>query len=368
MHRHKKFIIIATIIISSIISGCAERNFFQHKSSSGDLDSLIADQEYDMALQYLLNAPLSQTLSVNDRENLRIKILALISEYESDIKKNAADLAADDDLSAALSVTNNALGKIPSSIELKILRARIETQIIDQLKNKERELLFTRARHALLQLELYGEQARLQKDHENSSQINDLEKMLAAMHWELVECAKETIRNEDLATAKECLHLATIINPTKDVENLQAILKDKISLPTKKEAGVGKKSSPVTNKEPDQQKLTESLTAEIENALAQKDLLAAKSILDRLQNLKKESDEVIVLRQRIEQATTEQIQALFKQGNELYRNGSIAEAREVWLNVLLIDPDNQQAATHVKRAEKVLERLRELKENNAGPK
>ncbi|NOY66844.1 MAG: hypothetical protein GXP13_05495 [Gammaproteobacteria bacterium] len=95
-------------------------------------------------------------------------------------------------------------------------------------------------------------------------------------------------------------------------------------------------------------------------------LSAAKTNLDRLEQLIPGEKRLLVLNTTFAKKLPEHIKALINRGRQFYINGKIRKARNIWYKALILSPRNEQIIENINRANKVLGRLNELKGKGKG--
>ncbi|KUJ84507.1 MULTISPECIES: tetratricopeptide repeat protein [Microbulbifer] len=101
---------------------------------------------------------------------------------------------------------------------------------------------------------------------------------------------------------------------------------------------------------------------ELQRALDTGDLLSARQHLNRLQQQSPQDPQLSPLQSQFQSQLDARIEAAIKRGNDLYSEGKIERAVEVWREAKALDPDNAELLTNIARAEKVLENLKALSE------
>jgi len=74
--------------------------------------------------------------------------------------------------------------------------------------------------------------------------------------------------------------------------------------------------------------------------------------------------DALALREAVDATLAARIEGLLRQGNQLYRSGNIEQAKRVWEEGLLIDPEHAQLRANVQRAESVLQNLEGLQQSD----
>lgn len=103
------------------------------------------------------------------------------------------------------------------------------------------------------------------------------------------------------------------------------------------------------------------LLAEAEEALAAGRLADARERVGRLKQVDAANPEGRRLEQAVDQAVERQVRRDLEEGIAVYGQGRIEAALELWRRVQAIDPNNEQAAAHIARAERVLSKLEQLR-------
>ena len=88
-------------------------------------------------------------------------------------------------------------------------------------------------------------------------------------------------------------------------------------------------------------------------------------VLDQLHTLYPKQPKVSELQRELEATIAGRVEVLMKKGDDLYAEGHIAEARQLWGEATQLAPQSPELAKRLERADRVLERLQELK-NGAG--
>ncbi|SHE76031.1 hypothetical protein SAMN04487965_0593 [Microbulbifer donghaiensis] len=109
-----------------------------------------------------------------------------------------------------------------------------------------------------------------------------------------------------------------------------------------------------------QKKDNQILVAEVQQALDAGDLLGARHHLNRLQQESPQDPLLLPLQSQFRTQLDARLEAAIKRGNDLYSEGKIERAVEIWREAKALDPENVELLTNIARAEKVLENLKAL--------
>ena len=300
--------------------------------------------------------------------------------------KKATGYAEDNEYRKAFQAIDKALRKLPASPRLSVLRENLRKDYDKELVTyKDRlELNTARARHK--ELTLMQEKTRLQSPSLFTNLIiSRLEGKLASDHARLLECGKRQMDYKNFDLAGACLQTAEKIKSSEEVDKTIRKLRmarTAFKLPPKKPEGeplpvLKADNSKISRTPPDvakpektgdEQELSENQIARLRKdfqlALAKNELVKASDMLDKLTEMNLDEELLGALHEQLENSRRQYIEELLTKGTQLYRMGAIQEARDTWYIVLKIDPGNPEAALHIKRAEKVLNSLEKLKNND----
>lgn len=99
---------------------------------------------------------------------------------------------------------------------------------------------------------------------------------------------------------------------------------------------------------------------ELQQALDAGDLLSARQLLSRLRQQSPRHPQLLSLQSQFRTQLNVRVETAIKQGNDLYSQGDIDQALDVWREAKTLDPDNVELQANIARAKKVLQNLRTL--------
>ena len=89
-------------------------------------------------------------------------------------------------------------------------------------------------------------------------------------------------------------------------------------------------------------------------------------IIAKLKRVDKHNVDLPRLQKSLNKSVNRKVDTLLEKGSELYSNGQIEKAKNLWESALALDPKNKKAKARIKRAEQVLSKLRELQIKSTG--
>jgi tetratricopeptide (TPR) repeat protein len=162
-----------------------------------------------------------------------------------------------------------------------------------------------------------------------------------------LEILREQQRQQDLSKQKQAIERKRVIEIKEQQKNREANQK----LQKKQQA----------------QKQLEFDTLYYSTASMLKDnqLSSAKSNLDKLNKMMPGNEKLALLNKEFSEKLPGHVEALLNRGRQLYINGKIEKARDIWLKAQKLDPKNKEIIKNIERANRVLGRLDELKKKGA---
>ncbi|MCB1774355.1 MAG: hypothetical protein KDI88_12115 [Gammaproteobacteria bacterium] len=112
----------------------------------------------------------------------------------------------------------------------------------------------------------------------------------------------------------------------------------------------------------DDQRLAREMLQDAKQAVEAEDYRRALDTLDQVAALQPNNPEISDLRQAAEKAINPQIEALVKLGDHLYLDEQLEAALATWQAALVLNPQDQEIASRIDRANTVLSKLQHLRE------
>jgi hypothetical protein len=349
-----------------LAGGCAlhsPRSEDGRQAKEARLEKLLAEQQYQQALQFLpeLNADLDAAAYAAEQQRL----LTLINDLEKVTAGQAAELLARNEPAAALRIVEQALVKIPASAGLQDLKSNLRQEIEGRKNAAERALLISRVTYLASQLQGNRELALLREPSWFGNwRLEAMADALAAYRPALLNCGRQALAAAENEVAERCLQLARDIEASETVDQLLA--QARIEIPEPEPAAVVepipeplaevKKARPAPPPGPSPAELASKLQEE----LARNDLRQGYATLAELEKAPGATELWRTYKTRLDQIRERLVAKYLEDAANQYRGGRIAQARETWLRVLELEPDNQTARDKIARADKVLRKLRDL--------
>ncbi len=355
--KRQVLLYIGALAIATMV-GCAKPltlSFNDRQVTPQQIDQLVAQEEYGEALDLFNLVPITHPQYALFQKRLA-DVKKRAAAYEKTVLKNMRAKIKKGNWSGALDEVDTAIDKLPSSIALKqgreeLLRKR--AQRIDQL---ETEILITKGKWLAQDAPLHEQLSHVESQDvfdkwRTSRKKSEVEETAA----ELYECSERAMKDNNFEQARTCLTLAETLDAS---EKMKAAAKERRQEIAKREKQARKEKH---------QGDFERLAKQAKQAIDKGQLRRSRRIVSQLAKIDPDNPEVQKLQQQLSETVSAKVDTMLKRGSQLYRKEKIAEAKKVWEEVLELDPSNKQAQAGVKRAERVLERLRLLEEKERPP-
>jgi tetratricopeptide (TPR) repeat protein len=319
-----------------------------------------AEQEYGKALDVIAAVSAShpqRARLIQKRSQLQAKAKA----FEQSTVKRADELSAQSRWGEAVALYRDAIDKIPQSGALRAafqqLRQRqaqrVEQLNVDQLIGKARWV----ERALPVQVSIVNTDPG---DWSARRALSRLREEAADVAQELTQIGLEALKNNDLGLAGRTLPIASRLSP----DPVAARARDQLN---SEEAAQVRVLRSLQERGLDQMREQESrkLLGDYRQAVRKGDLRRARLIMTRLQDFDGQNPAVVREGASLKSQLEAEVKRQMDEGNSLYGRGKFQEAMTTWSRVLDLEPENEQARASIERASRVVEKLKQLREQQA---
>jgi len=239
---------------------------------------------------------------------------------------------------------------------------KLHQQQAEQIEKLERQLLIKRGKWMQEALPLY--QALFNTDPRNKhleTYLVQLEYDAELLAEQLSLLAEAAIDRKHYKTARLHLSMANKISPEAPREELL----NKINQINKQNSQIVQNKKVAREKREEEKKETQhqqALFDHIDRAFTRGWLSITKSLIGQLDKKEQQLPEIVELKHNVDQTIEYQVELLFSQADKLYEDGQFEQAIEKWQKILTYEADNELAKEHIQRAEKVIDKLNQLRE------
>ncbi len=331
----------------------------------GDLDAQVtrylANDEYGKALDVLTYVREDHPAYAN-LSSRRAEVERRARTFEQAQIRRAADFTARGQWAEAFETYRTAINKMPHSVPLRMeLQSfrRTQARRIEELKI---DRLVARARW--LERAVTLQKSIVQVDPDDWVERYELDRYMTEaveLAGELTRIGTAALEKEELGIAARTLPIAARLNPSPSSQSAQ----DRLSLAEADQAQQQRRSQMQAIQRLRQRETARTL-AEYRKAQEAGDLRLARQHMMRLIEIDSDNSEVKAERSRFEAQLEQVLSTHLEAAISLYGRGRFEEAVAHWRRVLAIDPHHEQAQAGVERAERVIQKLKELREKQSG--
>lgn len=340
-------------LIALMASGCVTLHGRQDIS---EIDRLVTHQQYGRALDRLSHLD-PKSPDYEELAQKRRHIESLAANYENTVHKQAVQDRQQGDWATALNRYDNALARLPKSTILRDGLAELHRQQTIELEKLERERLFEEATWLKNTRPTYQAIAQTNPRSRSARQEHErIEQQAARTAALLTQIGAHALANNDLTTARRTLLLAQELQESATTAENIARLHELQH----------QQSARQQQEHTRRQQRLEQHHADYLNARNNRDYVMARTHLQQIRILDPDNDKWNREQQALDTIVHAHTEHLFNQGINIYSRGQYEQAAELWRDVLQLDPDHQQARENLQRAERVLQRIEVLKQQQSG--
>jgi hypothetical protein len=231
----------------------------------------------------------------------------------------------------------------------------VDPKTTQQIQRLEDKLLIEQVRTLNRQLPILEVLAEVNPDKKPQKQLESVRKTLKEKQKELSKCGWRPDQDQDLA--KECLNLSLALEDDPlDKQKLHLMVEKE----RKKEQEIKDKKQAV--KVAEWRKRNQNRLQLAKKQFRNNRLHRARTLLNQILKDDPGNQAAKALLQQLEANLEQYLSNLLKAGDRLYREGEIEAARLTWKAAQNLSPDDVRVKEKLERAEKVLENLNNLRE------
>lgn len=322
------------------------------------------DKQVDVWMRQHEYAKILDTLQYVRPSNPKYKLLqkkrqqAVVESkrYEQNQIKKAVDLMERGQWNKAEICLNDAMDKLPESTALQktyrdftLAREQELSRLYCQLYSNKAEWLIN---NRPVQEQLTH---TIQDDHEVKRVFSEYGSDVEQVYGELLDCGKQALQQKNTELALKTYRLADRLNPDKSLKPVLSRLQDAIDRKLEDAKASGGRGPALSQ-------LGHNLLEKSKKALAAGDLKNAIIHYDKIPEADKQLPQVVAYNASMNRRIHENVSQGIELGRKLYSQGQVEQALAVWNKLRDIDPDNEDLLNHIDRAERVLEKIKQLRQ------
>lgn len=345
------FLLGSLLLLQLLLGGCAYLTSFSSDLPS-KIDSLIKQQKYGEALDildYVKPTDKNHTTLMQQKKHVE----KLAAQLESNTIKTGQQYIKQNEWYKAQLTYEQALNKLPQSKKLQAAEKQFLATRKEYLEKLELAMTLNNANWLILNAPVQKEMERvLPHEYERYPALRNYQQQVDETAKKLNSCLSISLEEKNYELTRTCLDLARRIGSPE-------IDKTQLAKAQKKLASVEKSYVRKRNK------TTRNLIAELKQGYSHDNLGRARQQLDLLKQQQTTNPETLKLQNDLEILFRKGIDQGIAGGRRQYSQGHVKEAMQIWTALQQIDPGNQKLEEHIDRAERVLEKLNRLSEDNS---
>jgi tetratricopeptide (TPR) repeat protein len=351
----------------AVLTGCAPL-MSEWGTRNEQIERWVAQNQYGKAIRALDWKAKQDPATQTRLETVR----SLASAYDKKLADEAQRQQKQGDWKRAFAMVDEGLANYPAGPYLQQTRKLLRDRQAQRLRELNAELLTAKAHWLLRSRAAYVEMALVDSENLGATwQAEQIRKQVEQTAASMSALGTQALSEGDLDRAERYLELADRLqfseNTTRALAQLAQLRYRKELKEFKQEQRAKAEKTKQQQREKEKQRQQEAvkLTAEMHQALQQADLPKARDALAQLNTIDHQNPDLIELEHALDQAIAAKVVELIEKGDAFYSHGQIDGAKRIWESALPLQPKNEQLRSRIDRAQRVLEKLRELKEQEA---
>lgn len=358
MSRHR--LALLWVLLVSLLPACSLMPTQQQALEGFPSDAVENARQQSEQLEHLQTlggATTAQQQQIRQLQNS-------LRQFERNAIHTASRLEKQDDWHGAERVLQVATDVLPGSRALNTARQQFSERRQLREERVRMELAIQRGEQLLNEAEAYQRLQQLKgPDMLTWLELKNFHRKCRGTAQALQDHAQRALQREDYALATRGLKVARQLygNDLLQEADQREKIDQQLALANRH---LGQPKRQVASSSP--KKDHRVPVQELQQALDAGDLLSARQHLNQLQQKSPQDPQLLPLQSQFRTQLNARVEAAIKRGNDLYSEGKIERAVEIWREAKVLDPDNSELLTNIARAEKVLENLKALSASPEG--
>ncbi len=338
------FLVLLSVLV---LPGCALMHSLD-KDIDKQIDQWVKDHEYTKALDTISYVRKSNPQYAKLQKR-KIKIQQTAKNFEKiKIREINAHIEAGDWQTAEKSL-NYSLSKLPDSKQLQEAHREFIKKRALHLKSLYYQLYINKAEWLVKNKDVQQELSQTMPDEKAAKKaLQQHQQETEQVYQQLVVCGIEGMNIGDLELAEQCFLLAEELKPSEALRSSISDIQRELSKVEKRETLVLSEKA-------------RSLLTKAKSTMQSGDLKQAKKLYRKIPVQDKKHALVRAFEQELNTRIEDNIATRVEMGRKLYSQGEIKQALAIWNDIRELDPNNEYLLSHIERAQKVIDKLEELK-------
>ncbi len=340
---NKRLRIYSIISFGLVLGGCS-----LFPNLYGDLakqiDSWIIQHEYEQARYALENVRQNHPQQALLKQK-KTKLRKAIDEFEKSTVHNVKTLTQQRQWQKAKQSIEFGLDKLPQSQPLQKAQQTLNQKREQHVFQLQCQRTINHASALTNNTAIYTELAQtLPENAQTQSEFAHHQASLQTTHKALVHCGMQAQDSNNLYLAEQSLVAAQTLQPDKTLQPTINAIQQQLAKQQKQRVRVLSKKGKRQLKQA-QQKMA---SGKLKHAIVDYEKIPAKD---------KRHQHVQAFKTELNQRVKNHVSQGIEMGRKLYSQGEIKQALAIWHNIKELDPGNQYLISHIDRAQRVLDKL-----------
>ena len=341
--------VCAVITLAGFLSACAYIHSLDDNLPR-QIDNWIKSKDYGKALDTLYYIQ-SDNSNYTQLMIQRAKIITLANQFEKYTLEQGNKHLKQQNWHQAHEVYEYGLTKLPDSRAIQKAKTQFLNMRKAYLKQLKLKLLQNKSKWLDSDTNIRKEITRvIPKNYSARWLLQDHKQDIDSTSKTLIECVTESIAQNELDVARQCLDIAQQLKPSdyfqKKIINVATLLEQEIQIRSRNLSVKGHKT-----------------LRSAKMALAKGDYRTAHKVINTLPAQDKRNNKILHFKGELDEQTADYVDNTTLEGRKLYSTGHVQEAYLLWKSLSSLSPNNERLQRLIKRAEKVLRKLHKIGSN-----
>jgi len=346
-----------TLVSLLSLSGCAFLNAF-NSDLDKQIDTWMAQHEYARIIdtvQYVRPSNPKYALLQKKRQQAIVEA----KRYEQAQISKSLNLVEKGQWQEAELTLNDALDKLPQSAPLQKTYQEFLKQRASYLGSLNTQLTINKAEWLIKDRPVQQQISRaLPVNGKNRNVMEQYRRESQDVFQQLVSCGNHAELSKDFALAEKCYLLADRLKPDTDIKDKLANIQKRL-MTIRMHEQAQKQTAPAISQ------LGLNLLGKSKKALQGGHLKQAIDYYDKIPDNDRNLDMVAQYGSEMHHRIRDNVNQGIELGRKLYSQGQVEQALAVWNKLRDLDPENENLLSHIDRAERVLEKVKKLREEQS---
>ena len=311
------------------------------------IDAWVAEKKYNTALNTIdyINPTHKDYRIIQNKKKL---IKKQMNSYENTAIEKSSILASQGEWIKSFALLKDVASNITNKSRIENHHHKLLSQRQIVIALYEKDILYSQANNLVDKMELYEKIKKTVSINEhNQLNISKFDDLREETSLKLTMLSEQQYNKKEYNNSLSSIKLALKLKPDKDIVVRLNKTSQHIQKATKKQNISHFKEAKL-------------LLSKLSQGYSHAILGDTKKTIAWLEKNKTDKNNYLTLIKRLNKHLAKGVKQRFEAARSLYSKGKTQEALIIWLELKELDPDNTLLQSHIERAEKILNKFREL--------